>query len=138
MRTDIVLDALEHAVWTRDQRLDGLSSHSDAGSQFTAFRYTSRLSDIGAVPSVGSVGDPIDNAVCESTIGLFKTELIRKKGPWKTIDDVELAALEYVDWFNNRRLHSEIGDIPPAEKEANYYRQHASPDEAETTLESLH
>ena len=138
MRTEMVLDALEHAVWTRDGRLDGLIAHSDAGSQFTSIAYTERLADIGAMPSVGSIGDPIDNAIAESTIGLYKTELIRRQSPWKTIDDVELATLEYVDWFNHRRIHGEIGDITPIEKETNYYQQIASPDEAETKQPSLH
>lgn len=122
MRTELVLDALEHALWARDDRLDGLICHSDAGSQYTSIRYTERLGDIGAVPSIGSVGDPIDNAIAESTIGLYKTELIRRRAPWRTVDDVELATLEYVDWFNHRRLHGEIGMAPPAELEANYYR----------------
>jgi len=102
MRTDLVLDALEMAVWRRDERLDGLVCHSDAGSQYTSIRYTERLCEIGAAPSIGSVGDPIDNAVAESTIGLFKTELIRRQGPWRGPDDVELATLGYVDWFNHR------------------------------------
>ncbi|MCI0543670.1 MAG: IS3 family transposase [Actinobacteria bacterium] len=138
MRTEMVLDALEHAVWTRDDRLDGLIAHSDAGSQFTSIAYTGRLADIGAMPSVGSIGDPIDNAIAESTIGLYKTELIRRQGPWKTIDDVELATLEYIDWFNHRRIHGEIGDVPPIEKETNYYRQSASLTETETKEASLH
>lgn len=138
MRTTMVLDALEQAVWTRDEHLDGLIAHSDAGSQYTSIRYTERLADIGAMPSVGSRGDPIDNAVAESTIGLYKTELIRRQGPWKTVDDVELATLGYVDWFNQRRIHGEIGDIPPAEKEANYYRKQASLTEAKTNQTSLH
>lgn len=138
MRTTMVLDALEHAVWIRDQRLDRLIAHSDAGSQYTSIRYTERLAEIGGVPSVGSIGDPIDNAVAESTIGLYKTELTRRQGPWRTIDDVELATLEYVDWFNHRRVHGEIGHIPPAEKETNYYRQLASLTEAETKETSLH
>lgn len=122
MRTDLVLDALEMAIWRRDTLPGGLVCHSDAGSQFTSIRYTERLAELGAAPSIGSVGDPIDNAVAESTIGLYKSELIRSKGPWRTVDDVELATLEYVDWFNNRRLHGSTGDIPPAELEAAYYR----------------
>lgn len=121
MRTSLVLDALEMAIWRRDELTEGLVAHSDAGSQYTAIVYTERLDEIGAAPSIGSVGDPIDNAVAESTIGLYKTELIRRRGPWRTIDDVELATLEYVDWFNNRRLHGSIGDVPPAELEAAYY-----------------
>ena len=138
MRTELVLDALEHAIWARDDRLDGLICHSDAGSQYTSIRYTERLDDIGAAPSIGSVGDPIDNAIAESTIGLFKNELIRRRGPWRTIDDVEYATLEYVDWFNHRRLHSEIGQVPPAEHEATFYDHQTTPnqghDSAQTSL----
>jgi putative transposase len=124
MRTELVLDALEMAIWRRDGLLNhGLVHHSDAGSQYTSIRYTQRLADIGAAPSIGSTGDSYDNALAESTIGLYKTELIRRHGPWRGVDQVELATLEYVDWFNFRRLHSEIGDIPPAELEAAYYAQ---------------
>jgi putative transposase len=123
MRTELVLDALEMAIWRRNDALDGLVCHSDAGSQYTSIRYTERLAEIGAAPSIGSVGDSYDNAMAESTIGLFKTELIRRRGPWKTFDQVELATLGYVDWFNHRRLHGEIADVPPAELEATYYRR---------------
>ena len=123
MRTDLVLDALEQAIWSRDERLHGLVAHSDAGAQYTSIRYTERLAEIGAAPSIGSVGDPIDNAVAESTIGLYKNELIAKQRPWRTAEEVELATLGYVDWFNHRRLHSEIGDVPPVEAEDTYYRQ---------------
>jgi putative transposase len=91
--------------------------------QYTSLRYTTRLAEIGAAPSVGSVGDSYDNSLAESTIGLYKTELIRRHGPWRTLDELELATLGYIDWFNHRRLHGEIGDIPPAELEATYYRQ---------------
>jgi putative transposase len=122
MRTELVLDALEMAVWRRASVLDGLVCHSDAGSQYTSMRYTTRLVEIGAAPSVGSVGDSYDNSLAESTIGLYKTELIRRHGPWRTLEEVELATLGYVDWFNQRRLHGQIGDIPPAELEATYYR----------------
>lgn len=87
-------------------------------AQYTSICYTERLAEIGAAPSIGSVGDPIDNAVAETVIGLYKTELIRRRGPWRTPDDVELATLEYVDWFNERRLHSSVLDMPPAEFEA--------------------
>jgi putative transposase len=121
IRTELVLDALEMAVWRRAGVLEGLVGHSDAGSQYTSIRYTDRLAEIGAAPSVGSVGDSYDNSLAESTIGLFKTELIRRRGPWRTVEEVELATLAYVDWFNHRRLHSEIGHIPPAELEATYY-----------------
>ena len=127
MRTDLVLDALEHAIWARDERLDGLICHSDAGSQYVSIRYTERLAEIGAAPSIGSVGDPIDNAVAESTIGLFKNELIRRRGPWRHVDDVEFATLGYIDWFNHRRLHSETGNIPPAEAETQFYDQQPAP-----------
>jgi putative transposase len=122
MRTELVLDALEMAVWRRASVLDGLVCHSDAGSQYTSMRYTTRLAEIGAAPSVGSVGDSYDNSLAESTIGLYKTELIGRHGPWRTLEEVELATLGYVDWFNQRRLHGQIGDIPPAELEATYYR----------------
>ena len=127
MRTDLVLDALEQAIWTRGTRLKGLIAHSDAGAQYTAIRHTERLAEIGAAPSIGSVGDPIDNAVAESTIGLYKTELINPKRPWRTIDDVEYATFEYVDWFNNQRLHSENGHVPPAEFETLFYNQQPAP-----------
>jgi putative transposase len=123
MRTELVLDALEMAIWRRVGVLDGLVCHSDAGSQYTSLRYTTRLAEIGAAPSIGTVGDSYDNSLAESTIGLFKTELIRRHGPWRTLEEVELATLGYIDWFNHHRLHGEIGDIPPAELEATYYRQ---------------
>jgi putative transposase len=100
MRTELVLDALEMAAWRRASVLDGLICHSDAGSQYTSIRYTERLAEIGAAPSAGSVGDSYDNSLAESTIGLFKTELIRRHGPWRTLEEVELATLAYVDgWF---------------------------------------
>ena len=121
MRTDLVLDALEMAIWHRDELLDGLIAHSDAGSQYTSIRYTERLAEIGAAPSIGSVGDSYDNALAESTIGLYKTELIRRRGPWRSAEQVELATLGYVDWFNHRRLHGAIGDVPPAAAEAAHY-----------------
>ena len=123
MRTELVLDALEVAIWRRAGVLEGLVCHSDAGSQYTSIRYTQRLAEVGAAPSVGTVGDSYDNSLAESTIGLFKTELIRRHGPWRTLDEVELATLGYVDWFNHHRLHGQIGDVPPAGLEATYYRQ---------------
>ena len=127
LRTDLALDALEQAIW---DRLDGdpsrLVHHSDAGSQYLSIRYTERLAEAGIEPSVGSVGDSYDNALVESVIGLLKTEVIRMRGPWKALDDVEYATLEWVDWFNHRRLLEPIGDIPPAEHEANHYRQQES------------
>ena len=122
LRTDLALDALEMAIWQRQGRLDGLVHHSDRGVQYLAIRYTERLAEAGVVTSVGSRGDSYDNALAESTIGLYKTELIRRRGPWRTIDDVELATLEWIDWFNHRRLHSAAGDRPPAEYEDLYYR----------------
>lgn len=126
MKSALVMDALEHAIWARDERLEGLVVHTDAGSQFTSIRFTERLAEIGAAPSIGSVGDPIDNAIAESTIGLYKSELIRRRGPWRTLDELEFATFEYIDWFNHRRLHGEIGQRPPAEVELIYYRhQHA-------------
>jgi putative transposase len=123
MGTELVLDALEMAIWRRASLLDGLVCHSDAGSQYTSLRYTTRLAEIGAAPSIGTVGDSYDNSLAESTIGLFKTELIRRHGPWRTLEEVELATLAYIDWFNHHRLHGEIGNLPPAELEATYYRQ---------------
>jgi transposase InsO family protein len=93
-------------------------------AQYTSIAFTERVAEAGAAPSVGSVGDAYDNALAETTIGLFKTELIKPRGPWRTVEQVEIATLEYVDWFNHRRLHSTCGDIPPAELEAAHYRQH--------------
>jgi putative transposase len=124
LRAELALDALEMAVWTRRGRpLDGLIHHSDRGVQYLAIRYTERLADEGAIASVGSRGDAQDNALAETVNGLFKTELIRRKGPWRTLEDVELATLTWVDWYNQRRLHGACGDIPPAEYEDNYYRE---------------
>jgi len=125
-RTDLALDALEQAVYDRScQGLDGLIHHSDRGSQYLSIRYTDRLREAGIEPSVGSVGDSYDNALAESVIGLFKTEVIRRRGPWKRLEDVEFATLEWVDWFNHRRLLEPIGDVPPVEFEAAYRRQQA-------------
>jgi len=126
LRTDLALDALEMALWARRAtRLDGLIHHSDRGVQYVAIRYTERLAAAGAVPSVGSRGDSYDNALAESFNGLYKTELIRHCGPWRGLDDVEYATLEYVDWFNHRRLHGELGMITPAEFEAAFLQQPA-------------
>lgn len=122
MRTDLVLDALEQALWAR-RNTDGLVHHSDRGSQYLSIRYSERLAAAGVAPSVGRRGDSYDNALAETIIGLYKTELIRHRGPWRTIDMVEYATLEWVDWFNNRRLLEPIGDIPPAEREIEYYSQ---------------
>jgi putative transposase len=129
MRTSLVLDALEQAIWTRQRggasSMAGLICHHDAGSQYTSIAFTERLAAAGAQPSVGSVGDAYDNALAESVIGLYKTELIRPRGPWRTAEQVEIATLHYVDWFNRRRLFEACGDIPPTELETAYYRQNA-------------
>jgi putative transposase len=128
MKTALVLDALEMALWTRQRQgvadLAGLVHHSDAGSQYTSIAFTERLAQAGAAPSVGSVGDAFDNALAQTQIGLFKTEVIHRRGPWKGLDDVELAVLEWVDWHNHRRLHTACLDLTPAEYEQIYYRQH--------------
>jgi putative transposase len=129
MPTELLLDALEMALWTRaraEQVVDGLVHHSDAGSQYNSIRYANRLLDAGALASIGSVGDSYDNALAESTIGLYKAECVRHEGPWRGIDDLELATLSWVHWFNNTRLHSSIGHVPPTEYETAYYR-HNSP-----------
>lgn len=122
LKTELVLDALEQAIWARKE-LKNLIHHSDRGSQYLSIRYSERLAEAGIESSVGSVGDSYDNALAETINGLYKTEIIRnlKRGPWKTIDDVEYATLEWVDWFNNRRLLEPIGNIPPAEYEKRYY-----------------
>jgi putative transposase len=123
LRTDLALDALEMAIWARRGELEGLVHHSDRGSQYLAIRYTERLAEAGAVTSVGSRGDSYDNALAETIIGLYKTELIRRRGPWKGLDEVEYATLEWVDWFNHRRLLEPIGHVPPAEFEAAYHQR---------------
>jgi transposase InsO family protein len=124
MRTDFVLDALEQALYARQpERTDVLIHHSDRGSQYVSIRYTERLAEAGIEPSVGSKGDSYDNALAETVNGLYKAELIHKRAPWKSREAVELATLEWVAWFNHHRLLEPIGYIPPAEAEANYYRQ---------------
>ena len=123
LRTDLALDALEMAIWRRQAQLDGLVHHSDRGSQYLAIRYTERLAEAGAVTSVGSRGDSYDNALAETIIGLYKTELVRRRGPWRGLDEVEYATLEWVDWFNHRRLLEPIGHVPPAEFEAAYHQR---------------
>ncbi len=121
LRTDLVLDALEQAIWLRrSQDLSGLVHHSDRGSQYLAIRYTERLADLKAVASVGSRGDSYDNALAESVIGLYKTEVVKKRTPWRAVDELELATAGWVEWWNQRRLHSAIGDVPPAEFEQLY------------------
>ena len=121
MRTTMVLDAIEMARWSRGNTLPGLTCHSDAGSQFTSVRYGERLAEIGAVPSIGSVGDSFDNALAETVNGYYKSELIygpARTGPWKTVEDVELATLSWVHWHNTARLHGYLNDLPPTEFEA--------------------
>ncbi len=116
MRTDLVLDALEQALWSRSGA-KGVVHHSDRGSQYLSIRYSERLAEAGIEPSVGSVGDSYDNALAETIIGPYKTEVIHRRGPWRHIDAVEYATLEWVDWFNHRRLLEPIGNVPPAELE---------------------
>jgi len=126
LRTDLVLDALEQALYARSD-IDRLVHHSDRGSQYLSIRYTERLAESGIDPSVGSVGDSYDNALAETVIGLYKTEVIRRRGPWRHLEAVEFATLEWVDWFNNRRLLEPIGSIPPVELEEAYYRTQEAP-----------
>jgi len=121
LRTDLALDALEQALYARSD-LDDLIHHSDRGVQYLSIRYTERLAEAGIETSVGSIGDSYDNALAETIIGLYKTEEIRHKGPWKSIDTVEYATAGWVEWFNNRRILTPIGDIPPAEFESMYYQ----------------
>jgi len=120
LRSDLALDALEQALYARPMT-EGLVHHSDRGTQYLSIRYTERLQEAGIEPSVGSVGDSYDNAMAESIIGLYKTEVIRKLGPWRSLEAVEFATLEWVDWFNTRRLLEPIGYIPPVEFEEAYY-----------------
>ena len=127
LRTDLVLDALEMAIWQRDRLEPGLVHHSDRGSQYTSIRYTERLAELGATPSVGSVGDAYDNALAESFVSTFKAELVDRHR-FQRRDDAELATVEWTGWYNHRRLHSALGDRPPAEHEEIYYQ-----DNKETT-----
>jgi len=126
MRTDLVLEALEMAIWARGTALGGLVHHTDAGSQYLAIRYTDTLAAAGAVASVGTVGDSYDT-LAESTIGQIKAELVHRRGPWRSIGQLEFALFEYLDWWNHRRLHAQIGMIPPAEKETAYRLRHEQP-----------
>jgi len=133
--TDLALDALKMAVWRRQAEgadLVGLVHHSDRGVQYRAIRYTQRLAEAGAVASVGSKGDSYDNAIAEALNSLYKAELVRNKGPWRGLDDLEIATVEYIDWYNNRRLHGELGHVPPAEYEA----LHAMTQPVTTNLET--
>ena len=127
LRTDLALDALEMAIWARRPTADdALIHHSDRGVQYLAIRYTERLAEEGAVTSVGSRGDSYDNALAETVMGLYKTELIRRRGPWRTAEQVELATAQWVDWWNRRRLHSAASNRPPAEFEQRYHDQQAA------------
>jgi putative transposase len=134
MKTSLVLDTLEMALWSRQRDgiplAEDLIHHNDAGSQYTSFAFTGRLVEAGVDASVGSIGDAFDNALAETTIGLFKTEKIHREGPWRTMADVELATLEWVDWYNHARLHSACGGISPAQ-----YEQHHNHD-LESRLET--
>ena len=134
MHTDFVLDALEQALYDRQPGQNALTHHSDRGVQYVSILYTERLAQAGIVPSVGSRGDSYDNALAETINGLYKTELIHRRSPWKTKESLELATLEWVAWFNHHRLLSSIGYIPPAEAEDNYYRQLAKTSQAEVLL----
>ena len=122
---DLVLDALEQALHARNN-LKGLVHHRDRATQYLSIRYSERPVECGIQASVGSTGDSYDNALAETINGLYKTELVRRHGPWRSHEAVEFATLEWVDWFNNRRLLEPIGDIPPAEFEREYYRQRES------------
>jgi transposase InsO family protein len=123
-RAEFVLDALEQALHERQPlRRANLIHHSDRGVQYVSIKYTERLAEAGIEPSVGSVGDSYDNALAETVIGLFKTEVIHRRGPWRSFESVEFATLEWVDWYNNRRLLESIGNVPPAEAEAAYHVQ---------------
>ena len=138
MQASLVVDALNMAAWSRRRvDIDGVVCHSDAGSQYTSIAYTDRLIEIGAAPSIGTVGDSFDNTLAETTIGLFKTELHRNPaavsangGPWRGLDDLETATCRWVAWFNEERLHGALGDRAPAEVEAAYYREHPQPSAA--------
>jgi putative transposase len=134
MSTQLVLDALEQAVWTRERVGASLSSvvaHTDRGSQYVSIRYTERLAQAGIAASVGTVGDSFDNALAETINGLYKTELIKPRAPWRTLDAVEIATAEWVEWFNHRRLYEHCGDIPPVEAEDHYYAQQSAQPTAE-------
>ncbi len=124
LHADLALDALEQALYERavNEHTD-LIHHSDRGVQYVSIRYADRLNEVGIEPSVGSVGDSYDNALAETINGLYKTEVIRQQGPWRNIEEVEIATLTWVDWFNHRRLFEPIGNVPPAELENEYYQQ---------------
>ena len=141
LRTDLTLDALVMGIWTREhagQDLSQLIHHSDRGVQYRAVRDTRRPADAGAVTSVGSRGDSYDNALAEAFNSLFKAELVRNKGPWRSIDHLEITVAEYIDWFNHRRLHGEIGMIPPVEAEQSQYHSHNPAGTTAQVIESLY
>jgi len=131
MATSMVLDSIEHAIWTRQREgtfdLKDVVHHTDRGSQYTSIKFTERLAQARIQPSVGAAGSSYDNALAETINGLYKTELIKPGKPWRTIEEVELATAEWVDWFNHRRLYEYCGDIPPVDLEAAYYAQHQRP-----------
>jgi putative transposase len=131
MATSMVLDSIEQAIWTRQQEgtidLKDVVHHTDRGSQYTSIRFTERLAEAGIQPSVGAVGSSYDNALAETINGLYKTELIKPRKPWRTIDEVEYATARWVDWFNRHRLYEYCGDIPPVEMETAYYARHQRP-----------
>jgi putative transposase len=134
LRSDLALDALEQAICERDEaKADRLVHHSVRGVQYLSIRYTERLAEAGIEPSVGSRGDSYDNALAETVIGLFKTEVIRQRGPWRSLEDVEFAVLEWVWWFNHHRLLEPLGYVPPAEYEEAFYRQQ----EAQVSMPAL-
>lgn len=141
LRTDLALDALEMGLWTREHAghdTTGVIAHSDKGVQYLAVRYTQRLAEADAVASVGSTGDSYDSALAEAFNSLLRAELVRNKGPWKSIDDLEIAVAEYIDWFNHRRLQGEIGLVPPVEFEDNHYRHNPAPTTVGALVQSLH
>jgi putative transposase len=141
LRTDLALDALEMGLWARQHAgrdTIGLIHHSDKGVQYVAVRYTQRLAEAGVVASVGSTGDSYDNALAEAFNSLFKAELVRNLGPWRSIDDLEIAVAEYIDWFNHRRLHGQIGLVPPAEYESTYYRHNPALTTVRASVQSLY
>jgi putative transposase len=145
MPTELPLDALEMALWTReragqtrDGRLEGLIHHSDAGSQYTAIRYGDRLAEAGALASIGSIGDSYDNALAESVIGLYKAECVRRDGPLRTVEDLELVTSSWVHWFNTCRLHSMIDHRPPVEYEQSYYAAQPAREDPISGEPSLH
>ncbi|GAA2056190.1 hypothetical protein GCM10009800_52050 [Nocardiopsis rhodophaea] len=137
----MAVDALEMAVRNREhvgQRIDGLVHHSDRGVQYLVVRYTRRLAEAGAVASVGSTGDSYDNALAEAFHSLFKAEPVRNRGPWKSFDALEIAVAEYIDWFNHRRLHGEIGPVPPTEFEADLHLHNQTSADADALVPSLY